>query len=72
MVVGTYGCPPSQWSLGLQVILEKIAGVALVNKLRAILLMEGDFNFFNKWTFGHMAMNELYHLDYIPQDQYSQ
>lgn len=71
-VIGTYGCPPSRWSSGLQVMLEKVAGVALVNKLQAILLMEGDFNFFNKWTFGHMAMNELYRLEYIPQDQYSQ
>ena len=71
-VVGRYGSPPSRWSSGLQVMLEKVAGVALVNKLRAILLMEGDFNFFNKWTFGHMAMNELYRLEYIPQDQYSQ
>ena len=71
-VIGTYGIPPSRWSSGLQVMLEKVAGVALVNKLRAILLMEGDFNFFNKWTFGHMAMNELYRIDFIPQDQYSQ
>ena len=71
-VIGTYGAPPSRWSSGLQVMLEKVAGVALVNKLRAILLMEGDFNFFNKWTFGHMAMNELYRLEFIPQDQYSQ
>ena len=28
-------------------MLEKIAGVALVNKMRAILLMEGDYNYFN-------------------------
>ena len=71
-IIGSYGCPPTRWSSGLQVMLEKVAGVALVIKLRAILLMEGDFNFFNKWTFGYRAMNELYRLDYIPQDQYSQ
>ena len=36
-------------------MLEKIAGLALVNKLRAILLMEADFNFHNKLIFGsHM------------------
>jgi hypothetical protein len=27
------GCPPDCWGHGLQVILEKVAGVALVNKL---------------------------------------
>jgi len=36
-------------------MLKKIAGLALVNKLRAILLMEADFNFHNKLVFGsHM------------------
>ncbi len=42
------GCPPDQWRHGLQVILEKVAGVALVNKLQAILLMEADFNYMDK------------------------
>ncbi len=34
--------------------------------------MEGNFNFFNKWIFGHEAVNRLYDIDYIPQDQFSQ
>jgi hypothetical protein len=42
-----------------------------VDKLRAICLMEGDFNFFNKWLFGHVAVNKLYKLGYILEDQYS-
>jgi hypothetical protein len=33
--------------------------------------MEGNFNFFNKWLFGHVAVNKLYKLGYIPEDQYS-
>jgi hypothetical protein len=52
-------------------MLEKRAGVALVNKLHAILLMEGDFNYMNKWVFGHEAINKLYALGYVPGDQYS-
>ncbi len=71
-VIGSYGCPPSRWGSGLQVMLEKIAGVTLVNKLRAILLMEGDYNFFNKFVFGYKALNVLYENEYIPPDQYSQ
>ena len=47
-VIARCGCPPERWGVGLQVMLEKIAGVALVNKLRAILLMEADANYFNK------------------------
>ncbi len=53
-------------------MLKKVAGVTLVNKLRVILLMEGDFNYMNKWIFGHEAINKLYHLGYVPGDQYSQ
>jgi hypothetical protein len=52
-------------------LLEKVLGVALVDKLQAILLMEGDFNFFNKWLFGHFAVSKLYKLGYMLEDQYS-
>ncbi len=55
-------CPPEQWGHGLQVLLEKIAGVALILKLRAILLMEGDYNYMNKGIFGHDAINKLYEM----------
>jgi hypothetical protein len=48
-----------------------VLGVALVDKLQAILLMEGDFNFFNKWFVGHEAVNKLYKIRYVPEDQYS-
>lgn len=71
-VVGSYGCPPTQWATGLQVMLEKVAGVAMVSKLRAILLMEAVYNFFNKWVFGYHAINQLYSDGFIPGDQYSQ
>ena len=71
-VIGSYGVPPERWGIGLQVMLEKVAGVALVEKLRAILLMEADYNFFNKWVFGFKAMDRLYLENYIPNDQYSQ
>jgi hypothetical protein len=66
------GCPPDRWGHGLQVMLEKVAGVALVNKLRAILLVEANFNYMNRWVFGHKAINRMYAIGYIPEDQYSQ
>jgi hypothetical protein len=33
--------------------------------------MEGDFNFYNKWIFGLVAVNKLYEIGYVPEDQYS-
>ncbi len=72
MLIARGGCPPERWGYGLQVLLEKVAGVALVNKLRAILLMEADFNYMYRWVFGYQAINKMYALGYIPGDQYSQ
>ena len=46
--VAATGCAPDRWSVGLTVLLEKVAGIALVHKLRAILLMEADFNMHNR------------------------
>ncbi len=71
-MIARCGCPPERWGHGLQVLLKKIAGVALVTKLRAILLMEGDFNYMNTWIFGHEAINKLYNLGYVPGNHYSQ
>jgi hypothetical protein len=59
------GCPSDRWGHGLLVMLEKVAGVALVNKLLAILLMGADFNYMNKWVFSHEAINKMYALGYM-------
>ncbi len=39
-VIGCSGVPPESWSMGLQVMLEKIAGGCLVEKLQAIQLYQ--------------------------------
>ena len=69
MLIARGGCPPDRWGHRLQVMLEKVAGVALVNKLHVILLMEADFNYMNKWIFGHEAINKMYALGYVAEDQ---
>ena len=46
------GPAPDRWARGLSAVLDKIAGVALVMKLRAILLMEANFNYHNRLIFG--------------------
>ena len=43
----TTGATLDRWTKGMTVILEKVAGNIRVDKLRAILLMEADFNFMN-------------------------
>jgi hypothetical protein len=52
-----HGIALNRWSKGLCVMLEKVMGVKLINKLRAILLMEADFNASNKIIFGERMMD---------------
>ena len=56
-LISKIGVPPGRWSYGLTLLLEKIAGLVLVNRLRAILLMEADFNLHNKLIFGSRILN---------------
>ena len=72
MVIARSGVPPESWSVGLQVMLEKIAGVCLVEKLRAIQLYKADFNCFNHFIFGRAAMDTLTKNDYLPEKLFSQ
>jgi hypothetical protein len=71
-VVARSGIPPENWSVGLQVMLEKIAGVCLVDKLRAIQLYEGNFNCYNQFIFGRNAMQALTASGYVPEELFSQ
>ncbi len=71
-LIARTGCPPERWSYGLTVMLEKIAGLALVNKLRAILLMEADFNFHNKVIFGSRMLEAARLQGLIPEEQFSE
>ena len=49
----------------------KNKGPALVNKLRAILLMEVDFNMHNKIIFGSRMMEQARTEGVIPAEHYS-
>ena len=55
----------------LQVLLEKITGVCLVEKLRCIQLYEADFNFFQQFIFRKEAMNSLTDNGFLPEEHFS-
>jgi hypothetical protein len=71
-VIARSGILPESWSVGLQVMLEKIAGVCLVKKLQAIQLYEADFNCYNQFVFGKQAMQTLSEIRFIPEELFSQ
>jgi hypothetical protein len=53
-------------------MMEKIAGVCLVEKLHAIQLYEVDFNCYNQLVFGRTTMQTLTKSGYIPEELFSQ
>jgi hypothetical protein len=52
-------------------MLEKTVGVTLVTKLRAILLMEGDFNATNKIVYGSRMIKTARRHHLIPEEIFS-
>lgn len=64
------GYPLKRWQSGLQIILEKKPGVILVTKLRAILLMEADFNFGNKLLVGSRMIQGAISNKCLPSELY--
>ena len=66
------GIHPSCWGVALQVMIEKIAGVCLVTKLRSIQLYEADYNWFNKFIFNDGALRALEASGLLPEEHYSQ
>jgi hypothetical protein len=60
------------WSRRLSVMLEKTLGVTLVNKLRAILLMEGDFNAANKMVYGVGMLKNIRDHNLMPEEIFSE
>jgi len=64
------GLSISRYQAGLQVILEKKAGNIHVDNLRAILLMEGDFNGAMKIFIGARMIQSAQALKLIPSECY--
>jgi hypothetical protein len=48
------GYSPLRWHLAIDALLWKKAGVTLVEKLRTIVLFQGDFNYLNNYIRHHM------------------
>ena len=63
------GCSLPRWQQGLTVMLEKKPGCILVEKLRAILLMEADFGMVNKFIVGSRMMKQAKALEEMPWEQ---
>ena len=52
-------------------MLEKKPGCKIIEKLRAILIMEADFNGVNKEIFGHRMLETVRQHQMMPEEIYS-
>jgi hypothetical protein len=60
---------PLRWHVAIDVLLLKKAGVTLVEKLRTIVLFQGDFNYLNKYI-GHHMMKDGEAYEQLAWEQY--
>ena len=60
--------PLQRWTNEISVMLEKKPGVVRVDKLRAILLLEADFNGINKIIFNTKLIPSIEHSQSIPRE----
>jgi hypothetical protein len=67
LVVLAHAIQLEHWSSKLPVSLEKTLGVTFVTKLRAILLMEADFNTSNKIIYGVRMVSKIQGHDLLPE-----
>ena len=70
-LIARCGYSPNRWGHGMSCLLEKKPGVRLVNKLRGILLLEGDCNMFNKVIFGIRMIDRGTKANVIPQENHA-
>jgi hypothetical protein len=60
------GIPLARWGIGITVLLEKIVGNNFVHKLRAICLLQADFNWINKIIFAKQMIGSAPERNLIP------
>lgn len=66
------GYSPSRWERALSCMLEKVAGCSLITKMRAILLMEADFNFTNKMIYGVRMLDNARRYGFMAEEIFSE
>ncbi len=63
------GRPLTRWNQGVTVLLEKVAGTTSIDKLRAICLLEADFNWWLKVIFARRMMDQMKQRGITPLEQ---
>eukprot|EP00956_Cyclotella_meneghiniana_P043604 scaffold278788_cov93-Cyclotella_meneghiniana.AAC.1 len=65
------GIAPERWRCSVTVLPEKVFGVRLITKLRAICLLEADFNWLNKLIFARRLEAHCRLHGLTPREQFA-
>ena len=65
------GTPLKRWGTSLTILLEKIAGNIFIDKMRAIHLLEADYNWMNKLIFAKRMMDLAHGQIIVPPKQFA-
>jgi hypothetical protein len=65
------GVAPDRWRQSITALLEKVFGVRLIDKLRAICHLEADFNWLNKLIFAHRLEQHCRKHGLVPPEQFA-
>ena len=69
MLAAMTGIPLARWGNGLTVLLEKVFGNTYIDKMRAICLLEANYNWLNKYVFAKRMMGRAFQEDIVPVEQ---
>jgi hypothetical protein len=58
------------WGDGLTVLLKKVFRIIYIDKIRAICLLDFDYNRLNKFAFAKQMMDKAFQGDIIPEKQF--
>ncbi len=64
------GLPLAHWGIRLTVLLEEVIGTNFVHNLRAVCLLEADFNWINKLVFAEQMIGLALENNLIPGECY--
>jgi hypothetical protein len=65
------GVPLSRWENRLAVLLEKAFGNIYINKMRALCLLEANYNWLNKFVSAKQIMDKAFQGEIIPAEQFA-
>ncbi len=70
-LAATTGIPLTRWGRSLTVLLEKLFGNIYMDKMRAICLLEADYNWLNKYVFAKQMMDRAFSEGIVPAEQFA-